>query len=116
MIAHHFFGIDPRAIDSLGADAGCVVGEPVNDLASQMGHPDGVSIWKCDDDANIGMLPVAFVDELVDFAADVLTGLTHPGQQLAAHACPQIPLFSCRRFAHGYGNMLSQPGKVRNQG
>jgi len=52
-----------------------VVDEPVENLAAEVTHADGVGVGKNDRYAYIRLLPITVGDKLVDFPSNILAGL-----------------------------------------
>ncbi len=88
-MTHDRFCVVQGAIDSFRAAALRVVDEPVEDLAAEMAHADGVGVGKSDRYAYIGFLPIAVGDKLVDFPANILAGLPDKWEQVMANAFRQ---------------------------
>ena len=74
-LAHSLLGVQPRRVHAFGADALGMVAQPVQDLATQVGHPDRVRVRKGHHDAHRGGFPIPGLNELVELLADVLPRL-----------------------------------------
>ena len=93
---HDLFGIAPGAVDPFGDAAGRMVDKPIDDLAAEVAHPQGIGVGEGHGDPKVGLLPGTRMDQLVDLTADVLPGALNEREQFVAdsmmedHVKPQV--------------------------
>jgi len=88
--SHTGLGIRLRAVGSFGDNPWHPIARPIQDLAAQVAHSQGVGVGERQYDPDGRPFPVTFVDELVDLTADVLGGLQDAGEQLRTDALAKV--------------------------